>query len=253
MKLDNQYLFKLKDRSVKFKNQTHLWSGPDNQISFDRLDKSSTLYNYYLENSFTYRYNNYGYRSDDDYYEGDEGSIFLGCSFTEGIGLDLNNTWAYKLHKHLGGKFFSLAKGGTGSDTWFRYLFMFLPILKVNNVFLLGTDWPRFEFFDNSEVMTTSVNLPMKGFQNKYPNFTKDILSNTYLSGYNFYKNLLSIKQLCYSKNINFFFIDINSDDKYIKEISEKHSDSHLGIARDNMHPGILYQDHIYSKFLDLL
>ena len=76
-----------------------LWR--DNQRSFPN-DKTTQ---YYLKNPIEYQFNNYGFRTPDDFNNIDYGNVFLGCSHTIGIGHHLENTWSFKVNQTIGGKF----------------------------------------------------------------------------------------------------------------------------------------------------
>ena len=92
--------------------------------------------NYYETNPIEYKLNNYGFRTDDDFFDGDEGTVYLGCSHTFGIGHHLENVWSYKLHKKVGeGKFFNLSYGGTGLTSHYHYLKYFSTKLKIKKVY----------------------------------------------------------------------------------------------------------------------
>ena len=99
----------------------------------------------YIKTPIKYKLNNYGFRTPDDFKNGDEGTVYLGCSHTFGVGHYLENIWSYKLHQKIGeGKFFNLSHGATGlaSQYYFlkhkdqkkilkKYLFYFLSSLLV--------------------------------------------------------------------------------------------------------------------------
>ena len=77
---------------------------------------------YYINNPIEYKFNNYGYRTYDDFEKGKKGILTLGCSFTEGIGLHLENTWSYKIAKHFNKPLYNLAVGGKGIRDSFERL-----------------------------------------------------------------------------------------------------------------------------------
>lgn len=103
--------------------------------------------------SITYRFNNHGFRTPDDWdidrYQ--EGNMFLGCSVTMGIGLNIEDTWAYKISSMLGGRFYNLAQAGTGLETQYRMLKSWAPILRPRRIFTLGAFEPRREFLGNND------------------------------------------------------------------------------------------------------
>lgn len=207
-----------------------------------------TLVNFtYLENLHDRRrkvtnkagLNNLGFRSNENYYKNDTGNLFLGCSITEGVGVDLNETWSSILNTSLEGKFISLAKGGSGSDTWFSYLLMFIDYFNPLKVFLLGYPYSRFEYFD-SEKFIPAFMANKTNFQKKYPNFSKDILFSKEYAEYNYYKNLLAIKQLCSTREIPFYSLETNCI-------------NYPDFGSDNLHPGPKYHSEIAKRFKNLI
>tara|TARA_B100000029_G_scaffold3266_1_gene3979 strand:- start:3350 stop:5338 length:1989 start_codon:yes stop_codon:yes gene_type:complete len=88
----------------------------------DRIGTTTTRLNTDESDTIEYRFNNYGFRSDNDYYDvfysdNDEDYIIgLGCSHTEGVGVSLEDTWLEKLGKKLGVKTVNLGLSGAGVD-----------------------------------------------------------------------------------------------------------------------------------------
>jgi len=114
------------------------WVPNDTQQVFeDNLKKyPNSKLEYYEKNPIEYRLNNYGFRTDDDFVDGEVGTVYLGCSHTFGIGHHLENVWAYKLHKKEGeGKFFNLSRGGTGLTSQYYFLKYFSTKLNIKKVY----------------------------------------------------------------------------------------------------------------------
>ena len=74
-------------------------------------------------------------RTHDDFTLEDDGNVFLGCSHTFGIGHYLENTWSYKLHEKIGGKFYNISEPGSGIDIQYEYLKYFKNKIKFKNLF----------------------------------------------------------------------------------------------------------------------
>ena len=85
-------------------NTIDLWHPADTETLFkqnlEKYPDSVHLQNY-LKNPITYSYNNYGFRTRDDFNLNEEGNVFLGCSHTFGIGHHLEDTWVYKLSEKI--------------------------------------------------------------------------------------------------------------------------------------------------------
>ena len=90
----------------------------------------------YIKTPIKYKLNNYGFRTPDDFKNGDEGTVYLGCSHTFGVGHYLENIWSYKLHQKIGeGKFFNLSHGATGLASQYYFLKYFSDKLKIKKVY----------------------------------------------------------------------------------------------------------------------
>lgn len=136
--------------SYRKPNETSLWHFADTEELFkENLKKypDSVHLQNYLKNPITYSYNNYGFRTPDDFNLDGEGNVYLGCSSTFGIGHHLEDTWPYKLSQSIGGKNYNIAEPGIGIMTQYRYLNYFKDKIKFKNVFhyLPTQSWARYE------------------------------------------------------------------------------------------------------------
>ena len=141
---------------IRKPNTIDLWHPADTQELFNenlkKYPTSSHLLNY-QQKPITYKYNNYGFRTPDDFTLEGEGNVFLGCSHTFGIGHHLKDIWAYKLSEMIGGKFYNISEPGSGIMTQYRYLNYFKNKLKFKNVFHYLPDecWGRYEKVNNDK------------------------------------------------------------------------------------------------------
>jgi hypothetical protein len=141
-------------KSMYKPNHASNWCVPDTEELFHQhmadKEKSSILKSLdWSKDSIIYKFNNHGFRSNDDWdlFSSEPGNMFLGCSFTLGIGLNIEDTWSYKVSSQLGGKFYNLAQSGTGIETQYRMLKAWGPLLKPRRIFTIGSFEPRREFF----------------------------------------------------------------------------------------------------------
>jgi len=124
---------------------------PHTNYNFIGYD-SENLYNYNLKNNYKilesnnwidkpikYWYNNYGFRSYNDFYVKNEKDInmFFGCSLTDGVGLNIEDTWAYKINQKLGGSFYNFGQSGSGIDVTYRLLKSWTSKILPKNIFIL--------------------------------------------------------------------------------------------------------------------
>ena len=147
--------------SYRKPNETSLWHVADTKELFEenlkKYPTSPHLLNY-EQNPITYKYNNYGFRTPDDFTLDGEGNVFLGCSHTFGIGHYLKDVWAYKLSEMIGGKFYNISEPGSGLMTQYRYLNYFKDKIKFKNLFhfLPNECWGRYEFIGQKNIFEIS-------------------------------------------------------------------------------------------------
>lgn len=216
----------------------------------DNLNKfpdSPHLLNY-QKNPINYSINNYGFRTPDDFFDGDEGTVYLGCSHTFGTGHHLENTWAYKLHNQIGdGKFINLSCGSIGLTSQYVYLKYFSEKLKIKKIFHYYPNecFFRYEFFNTNEELdffnANSNNKELNSFYYKYlmSEAQNDLHNLSYLD---------AIKNVCRENNANYYiynksFIDLEStSDAYHKKLTP---------ARDLIHLYVEHHDEICTHFLE--
>tara|TARA_R100001591_G_scaffold37411_1_gene48696 strand:+ start:858 stop:1715 length:858 start_codon:yes stop_codon:yes gene_type:complete len=126
-------------------NITRLWKASDTEDVFKKKLAQGEK-EYWKDKTIEYRYNNYGFRTDDDFNQEDEGVVTLGCSFTEGIGLPIEYNWGYRIAEYLDLKHWNLGQGAMGLDTAFRLLLGASEFLKFKKVFLFVPPFYRSEF-----------------------------------------------------------------------------------------------------------
>jgi len=127
---------------------------------------------YYYDKEIKYKYNSWGYRTNefddlkDDYF------VSFGCSFTEGIGLAEENMWVNKLSKELDIDSFNLAQGGTGVDFSTTNTILLVDYLRNNKkrlpkfvVYQLSFNHRTFYSFKDNDEPSLSLEL----FSATYP------------------------------------------------------------------------------------
>jgi hypothetical protein len=97
-------------------NQTLDWLPTDTKESYEKLIQDPEHLAYFVEQGWdqpgaiTYRFNSHGFRADE--FDGGPYMLALGCSFTIGIGLPDQDTWARQTATALGLKCANLGWGG---------------------------------------------------------------------------------------------------------------------------------------------
>lgn len=182
----------------------------------------------------TYKFNEYGFRSDE--FEGD-GALFLGCSHTVGTGIDWERTWAYKVANALNLKCWNLGIAGSSNDTAFRIADYWIPLLKPKKVFYLAPMEARIELFTSRGVIQCVPNYtPLENNQ-----FYLQWLTNPINYELNYKKNKLAVQQICSSNSIPLSIID---DSNRWNRANRK------DLARDLLHSGVQWNELIAQRFL---
>ena len=102
----------------------------------------------------TYKINRHGFRAPE--FKKDEPNIvFLGCSHTVGVGVNLTDTFSHKVSQALGLQNYNLGKGGGSNQTAFRLGHYWIPKLKPKIVVLLSPDRSRSEII----IVDSPINL----------------------------------------------------------------------------------------------
>ena len=136
------------------RNKTQYYKSSDTADAFERCDIPEKV-EYWKDKTIEYKFNNWGFRTYDDFNTEDEGVVTLGCSFTEGIGLPLEYCWSNKIAKYLNLKHWNLAQGGLGIHTCFRLLLGAKEKIKFKKVFLFAPPLYRKEFIvDDNKLFT---------------------------------------------------------------------------------------------------
>lgn len=123
-------------------NKTLMWSQSDYLERYTPVfaDGSSNKYGI---NDIEYKYNDFGHRCDNFGEPSDIPIIYLGCSYTEGIGLPIESSWGYLLAEKIRIAtnkkipFWSLAQGGRGLDNQVNLLYEFTRSYPIKYVFCL--------------------------------------------------------------------------------------------------------------------
>jgi hypothetical protein len=123
-------------------NFTREFSGGDEEEPFLENLKTQPMDWYYRYTEVTYTYNEYGHRCKNiSELNLDNYVLFTGCSHTEGIGLELEKTYAYQVAKELGCDYYNLGMAGTGIDTMIYNLNMWFLLVRTPPKYLF-VQWP---------------------------------------------------------------------------------------------------------------
>ena len=200
----------------------------------------------------SYSTNEFGFRSD-SWLDGEEGSIFLGCSDTFGMSQFWEKTWPYLLSKNIGGKIYNLALPGATLDTCYRVLKSHIDYINGEYVFLLIPELTRSEFCDNMGKFhflsggTIDYYSKSKRFNDAAKYYVK-YKNNALQLWVDYSRNLDAIKYICYKAKKKFVSLHnfIYIEDTHKKDISQDW-------AFDCRHLGLSYQKKVKELFLKKL
>ena len=185
----------------KYASQTNYWTGgPDSVDNWRANMQDPKNYQFFkdqqwdTETAITYQFNSHGFRCA----EFDDSPVYLsiGCSFTEGVGLPIEQTWTWKLSELMGHTVLNLGVGGSSLDTCFRLIDYYIDALNVLGIFILEPPESRFEIFEfNQQPVTLMPRSDLMSDNRKllYQNWACCEM-NSY---YNIQKNRLAIQSRC--------------------------------------------------------
>lgn len=143
----------------------------------------------------TYTYNEIGYRGDS--IDKSIDIITAGCSHTEGIGVNDNETWPFYLSKELGFNHINLGYTGRSNDYISRVVALYVEQFKPKVVCVMYTYPSRREYWTEYGPQPYTIN-PW-GYFNDYPEQHHSItkLINSFENRNNFVKNHLLVQLAC--------------------------------------------------------
>lgn len=253
-------------------NSVKYWESTDDKKKFTKFlndEKSRHLLkiNDYDENTIIeYRSNNYRFRGNDIKTNIDS-LVVLGCSYTEGIGLNFEHTFGYICAEKLGLYYINLGKGATGPITSFLIAEYWIPIIKPKYVLYLEPSGSRIETITkDNDIIVLDTGLRGKKHSEAWcENFVKLWTANDENYRINAKRSELAIRYICEKNNSKFFqhtcVFDKDSDldldfekreliNSRLFEINGE-GEKFCDLARDLCHWGKHTQQYIANKFLN--
>jgi hypothetical protein len=231
------------------RSSTVFWSGSDHERHYKENVRNPQKHKElkdlgWLDTVIEYKYNSHGFRCEE--FDSRPSVLALGCSFTEGTGLPIEQTWPGCLSQMLNTHVWNLGSGGASVDTVFRLLNHYIQRLNVQCVFILIPPEGRFEF-QNTEGGFPIIQACDLGM---HPSFAKEWLTQTNNGKYNQRKTMLAIQQLCKNHNKPLYAYNCDQTELLREQLGQ------IGVfydmARDLMHPGPYYQQWIAETMHEL-
>ena len=232
---DTEYIWKSLLNDTKDRKFLKSHALDYNSIQYHNVEE---FIEYYKLNPITYQLNSLGFRDSDWDKKPKTVDLYLGCSFTFGIGLHLKDVWTSKLQAQLNHPFLNGGIPGSGIIPQYRLLMYLLKRFKIRNVFhLFPYTHPRYEYYDLEHYHSFNLNDAPNG----HPLFTPEnvsTLNHAFLKG---------LERVCNENKINYIRLnkipkwDVNMDTQPLTQI----------YGRDLLHVGPAFHDIIKDEFFN--
>jgi len=231
---------------LQYANTTLNWCSTDSEEEFQKNLKNTQQYELldkagWIGRNIEYSFNSYGFRSRKIDTANKPGFAVLGCSFTSGIGLPVDDLWPVLLAKKLSIPVDNLAVLGASNGLMFRIAHYWLPIVKPKFVILQQTFKERFEIIDQHN--TSIMLMPGHAFRPAIHAQFKDWWYADANSIFDQQRNEFAIRYICQQLNIPIIVIDVD------KFINTQRGDK----ARDLQHPGSQTHNLVSENFFKQL
>jgi hypothetical protein len=236
-----------------FAGRTSTWCPSDTEVRFDQNmadPKQRKLMEEYgwTKDNVSYTFNKEGFRAD-EFTDGVSDSVlFLGCSHTVGIGVDLESSWAYKVAHSLGLRRYNLGVGASSADTCFRLAHHWIPLLRPKYVVMLTPVDMRMEMVLDKHLVNLTpqmLNYMEKHYAEMLQGFYNGWLSHPANGKLNRLKNVMGVRTICNSIGVP--LVEMPSEEAL------KVMDWKVTLGRDLMHPGREWNDRVAQLFLEKL
>lgn len=220
-----------------------------------KFTKRQLIDNGWYGTSIEYKFNQHGFRCNE--FSNTKNIMFLGCSYTSGVGLPLEDTFSSIVAKQLNLENYNLGLGGSSNMTAFRFGHYWIPILKPDIVVLLSPNKYRFEVINND---TGAHGLKAhKLDQCRTSKFYNDWCANPYNADFDKLKNTMALQFVC-SKN-NATFVSIDSEDAFadfflanpLRPKPYRFTMLENDYARDLAHPGKMSHKNIANCIISTI
>lgn len=231
--------------------KTSTWCPSDTELRFDQNmadpKQRAKLEEYgWTRDNVSYTFNKEGFRADEFTDGVGDSVLFLGCSHTVGIGVDLESSWAYKVAHSLGLRRYNLGVGASSADTCFRLAHHWIPLLRPKYVVMMTPVDVRMELVLDKHLVNLTPNLSsymekhhvemLQGFYNGW-------LSTPTNGELNRLKNVMGVQTICNSIGVP--LVEMSAEEAL------KVMDWRVTLGRDLMHPGREWHDRVAQVFLE--
>jgi hypothetical protein len=220
-----------------------------------RINKIYTTEDGDISNLCSYTYNELGFRGDSIKKEGFK-VISLGCSNTEGFGVNDNETWPSQFCSHIPNSVnLNFGAGARSNDYICRCLLSYYDLIKPDLVLIMYTFPHRREIYTTDNGIEPYIPNIKWGYmketeEGKTIQSSLDILQNNNDDFINWYKNHTLIKLFLESKKCNWIWDGKNLRTSYTEFNRFTSMDNFkMDLGSDNLHPGPKHHKY-YGKVL---
>jgi hypothetical protein len=193
----------------------------------------------------TYNYNELGFRGDSIYKTGFK-IMSIGCSNTEGVGVEYNKTWPYLFSKYIPNSVnLNFGTGGRSNDFISRCLITYFDLIKPNLVLIMYTSPQRREVYTKNGGIEPFMPSSAWGYFEETEDGThiqQNLveIQNDNDDFINWYKNHLLIKYFLEIKKCNWIWNGFFNIPKKYHEFNRFDGDYDIFIDNgvDGIHPG---------------
>ena len=123
-------IFKINNGFLGYRNSSEIeyFSGSDTEELFNENLRTKPVDWIYRTKQISYVRNKNGHRCNELEILKNEYILYTGCSHTEGIGIALEDSYAYISSKNLGTDYYNLGLGGSGIDAMIYNLSVWFAI-----------------------------------------------------------------------------------------------------------------------------
>ena len=197
----------------------------------NRINQSGITHDIDMSKSVVYDFNDFGYRANHDYGPilNENKIVCIGCSFTEGVGLYIEETWPYILSQKLNKPYIQLSIAGASAGYVMWQLKNVIENIQTENIYVFNPPFGRvFEltdkWFDNQNSWE---------YESRNEKHLQTNSENLY------HLNDFLLKSIVQNYNINFVDGGMSAD-----------FDKKWGKARDGHHFDVNFQEYVANQFL---
>jgi hypothetical protein len=187
---------------------------------------------------FTYQFNSFGFRCRE--FTTEPSIMFLGCSYTVGIGLPIETIWPELISAQLKMQCANLGIAGSSCDTAFRLCHGYIDKIKPKIVVLMNPPAIRMEHILDSPRNLGINHCPDKESEIMYKLWASDENNDFF----NREKNVLGIQMMCHTRGIKFVYVESAALGTTCLSTSLARDLSHAGIESNQ-----LFANQIINQF----